>query len=378
MVFKKTLCIGFSCLMLWGMFGCTQPPAVAAPVAEVSESAAPTAEPVSLTATQQEPEAEQATPIPTPEPTPVVTATPTPTPSPTPVPTREPMEGDFVLEFPESEFPDYDTGVDADYSYQSDELRVAIRTVVDEDNAQQYYVADVWIRNISAFRTGFGHGAYRAGWEEPVSFAVRENAIFAVNGSANSGVVFHNGKWYKGTARTSDGEGLMCMYTDGTMRAVNLLDEKFDYRKENAKKPILNIWHVGPSLVHEGEIVDTHMTRARHPRTIIGYYAPGHYVVVVVDGRRKNAIGMTDMEMAEMMHDLGVQEAVNLDGGDSTYMVFMGEIINSPSSVDKNNDGTLDRKVFDMILFAEYDSDGDAPALEDVDMSKVRIKADEE
>ena len=87
---------------------------------------------------------------------------------------------------------------------------------------------------------------------------------------------------------------------------------------------------------------------------------------------------MTDMEMAEMMHDLGVQEAVNLDGGDSTYMVFMGEIINSPSSVDKNNDGTLDRKVFDMILFAEYDSDWDAPALEDVDMSKVRIKADEE
>ena len=85
-----------------------------------------------------------------------------------------------------------------------------------------------------------------------------------------------------------------------------------------------------------------------------------------------------DLDMGELMASLGVQEAVNLDGGDSTYMVFMGEVINTPSSVDNNKDGSLDRKLFDMLLFAEYDADGNAPALTDVDTSKIQVKANEE
>lgn len=384
MNWKHLLCIGLVGLMLVAALACGETAKSTEANSQPTAAAADTGSETVSVNVPDEKEVETATAVPTPEPTetptPTPTPEPTPTPTPTPVPTREPMEGDIVLDYPDFQFPDYDTGVDADYSYQSDELRVAIKVVEDEENYQKYYVADVWIRNIAAFRTGFGHGRYRGGWEDPVPFATREHAIFAANGSANSGFVLHNGVREKeySSALISEGDGLMCMYTDGSMKAVNLNYEKWVYKEENAKKEILNVWHVGPTLVQNGEMNSELKHRARHPRTILGYYEPGHYVIVVCEGRRKNAIGMTDLDMGELMASLGVQEAVNLDGGDSTYMVFMGEVINTPSSVDNNKDGSLDRKLFDMLLFAEYDADGNAPALTDVDTSKIQVKANEE
>ena len=113
-----------------------------------NQTPAPTAEPTTQSFVLTEPShAAERTPAPTP--------THTPSPTPTPEPTREPIPGDVT-----TIFPTYDTGTDAEYSYQSEELRIAIDKIEDEDLHQVYYVADIWIRNISALRTGFGNGAY--------------------------------------------------------------------------------------------------------------------------------------------------------------------------------------------------------------------------
>ena len=316
-----------------------------------------------------------ATPSPTPTPTPTATPTPTPspeptpTPTPTPVPTRAPMEGDVAT----VNFPDYDTGEDADYSYQSDELRIAVRKHDDPELKQVYYVADIWMRNLSCFRTGFGRGKFNTGREDGEKFAQREHAILAVNGSMNYGLTIHNGVKVKNLRRENYNYGVCVVYADGSIKVFDWQRDRFNL-KEEEKKGIVHAWQFGPPLVKEGAYaMDFPHYGTRHPRIMIGYYEPGHYVVVAVDGRNnKVAIGMNNGEMADLMLELGCQEAMNLDGGTSAIMVFMGKCINHPSGVDTDGDGKAGRNIADMLLFAEYDADGNAPALSEIDTARLR------
>ncbi|MBQ7278017.1 MAG: phosphodiester glycosidase family protein [Clostridia bacterium] len=299
-------------------------------------------------------------------PTPTVQASPTPSPTATatPVPTREPLPGDVT-----DHFPTEDTGLTAQYSYQSDELRIAIDVVEDEELLQKYYVADIWTRNIHSFRTGFGHGKFGSGTEDGEAFAIREHAILAVNGTMNYGLIYHNGQKFRGYSSSITRKGIAVLFADGTMQ----LFDSVNLPKEIAQRDdIVHVLHYGPILVTGGEMAKDFPLRAgRHPRIMLGYYEPGHYVLVAVDGRSKTALGMTEREMAELMLSLGCQEAINLDGGTSAMMVFMGDCISHPSGKDNDGDGKAGRKLKDMLLFAEYDENGIAPPLEEVDKDRV-------
>lgn len=300
-------------------------------------------------------------------------ATPNPTPEPTPFSTRPPIEGDVST----GRFPNYDTGTDADWSYQSDELRIAIKRHEIEEDKITYYVADIWIRNISSFRMGFGHGKFNSGPEDPEQFAAREHAILGFSGSYNSGLVIHNGTVVKKSVEKSDiafRSGILIIYQDGSAKLINRAKkETYSYDKENKQHGgIRHALQFGPVLVQNGEIQEKLGTYARQPRIIFGYCEPGHYIAVAVDGRTKKSIGMTEQEMAELMLSLGCTDAMNLDGGYSTAMVFMGKTINVPAQ-HKDGDGDIvdGRKIKDLLAFAEYDADGNAPELSLVTPNKT-------
>lgn len=71
----------------------------------------------------------------------------------------------------------------------------------------------------------------------------------------------------------------------------------------------------------------------RVPRTAVGIKEDGTMVFIVVDGRQKGlSDGMTINELAQKLLELGVKDAVNLDGGASSEMIIEGEIVNSPSA----------------------------------------------
>ena len=290
---------------------------------------------------------------------------------PSPYATRPPEEGDICTD----RFPNYDTGVNADWSYQSDELRIAITRHEEEENRLVYYVADIWTRRIERFRMGLGNGKYNSGREDPEHFAEREHAIFGVSGTMNSGLVIHNGTQIKKNIDKSDirfRSGIVVIYRDGSVKTINRAKkQKYDYKTENAQNG--GVWHAfqfGPVLVQNGEIVSGLKKNERHPRIIFGYCEPGHYIIVAVDGRTKTSIGITETEMAELMYRLGCKEAMNLDGGNSAVMLFMGKTINTPSGKDKDGDGIAGRNIVDMLAFAEYDAEGSAPELKDVHASK--------
>ncbi len=294
------------------------------------------------------------------------------TPAPTPRPTRAPIAGDVST----GRFPDYDTGVDADWSYQSDELRIAIKRNEDEEDQIVYYVADIWVRNISSFRMGFGRGKFNTGWEDPEQFAQREHAILGFSGSFNKGLVIHNGVKTKGVEKSNIAfrSGIVVVYQDGSVKIINRANkESFNYDKENKLNGgIRHALQFGPVLVQNGKIPEKLGTYTRQPRIIFGYCEPGHYIAVAVDGRTKKSIGMTEQEEAELMLSLGCTDAINLDGGYSTAMVFMGKTISVPAQFkDEDGDTSSGRNIVDMLLFAEYDADGNAPALSDVTADKI-------
>lgn len=95
----------------------------------------------------------------------------------------------------------------------------------------------------------------------------------------------------------------------------------------------------GPRLVTDGfvtvsveeEKFQPDIALGRAPRTAIGITPDNHLLMVVVDGRSKDSIGMTLEELANLMISLGATQAMNLDGGGSSTLVIRNLIYNSPS-----------------------------------------------
>ena len=73
--------------------------------------------------------------------------------------------------------------------------------------------------------------------------------------------------------------------------------------------------------------------QTRVPRTAVGIKEDGTVVFLVADGRQKGlSDGLTGKELGQKLLDLGVKDAVNLDGGASSEMIVEGKIVNSPSA----------------------------------------------
>jgi hypothetical protein len=70
----------------------------------------------------------------------------------------------------------------------------------------------------------------------------------------------------------------------------------------------------------------------RHPRTSAGFNADSTKLsLFVVDGRQSSSIGVSLIELADLMIMFGVHDGINLDGGGSSTMVVKHGVANSPS-----------------------------------------------
>ncbi len=85
----------------------------------------------------------------------------------------------------------------------------------------------------------------------------------------------------------------------------------------------------GPILLRDGVINPVMYTNFTHeePRSAIGIIEPGHYIGMLVEGRTEFSEGCGLKFMAETLYDLGCTDALNLDGGGTAAMVFMGESV---------------------------------------------------
>jgi Phosphodiester glycosidase len=126
--------------------------------------------------------------------------------------------------------------------------------------------------------------------------------------------------------------------------AVRLLE-----RAAAPPRPEGDLLQAGPLLVADGAIVfdgdedhegftadvaqfDSDITVGRYPRAALGV-SEEWLVAVACDGRRSNVDGGLSMaELGKVMVEIGVERAINLDGGGSTTLVHRGHLLNRPYS----------------------------------------------
>ena len=269
----------------------------------------------------------------TPAPTEAAQAAETPAPdgataslSATPEPTPEPAPGDFSAVFPQGD-PEED-GVLG--SYADENLRVVVKEEHTTDTT--YYVADVWIRNILGYKAAFSGGKYDGGYSLPSDMASKNHAILALSGDCYKarpeGIVIRNGNLYRDTV-----SGDVCiLYADGVMESYYEAD--FDLNAAVARGAYQG-WSFGPKLIDNGQVPASYNTtdkiKNHNPRAAIGYFEPGHYCLVYVDGRQgETSKGMKLDELSQVMIDLGCVDAYNLDGGQSSMMVFQDQVLGQP------------------------------------------------
>ena len=123
---------------------------------------------------------------------------------------------------------------------------------------------------------------------------------------------------------------IFAVFQDGT--AKTFVSDAYT-AEEYLAMGVQDTYAFGPILVQEGKISDDvyaypyAQTRVA-PRTAIGWIGPNEYLALTVQGRRKDSRGATVEWLARRMVACGVQEALNLDGGNTCSLFFMGKLLN--------------------------------------------------
>ena len=230
-----------------------------------------------------------------------------------------------------------DEAVLTDHSYSDRTISVSWDMYRDElsyGKPVTFYIADVLVQDVSSLTTAFAKGTYNAGGTTSIErIARKNNCIVAISGDFarwhQNGLIIRNGEVFRKVKYTSD---LCVLYQDGVMETY--VPGSLSLEEIMSRSPWQS-WHFGPELLdHDGQPKTKFNTGVygRNPRAVIGYYEPGHYCFVVVDGRQGKYSGGLDMkELSELMYTLGCVRAYNLDGGATAHMSWLDTVINSPS-----------------------------------------------
>jgi exopolysaccharide biosynthesis protein len=74
---------------------------------------------------------------------------------------------------------------------------------------------------------------------------------------------------------------------------------------------------------------DSDITLDRHPRSVFGYNGT-EWCLLVIEGRSRRSAGLFLEELAQLCADLGMEYAINLDGGASSTLNIKQHLINEP------------------------------------------------
>jgi len=225
------------------------------------------------------------------------------------------------------------TGIQDDLHGNYKSENVAITIIQGRVSDSDYYLADIYLQDITCFVTAFSSDEFMGN-----STTVRKifdtipNAIIGMNGDYYSnnvyGPVIRNGQTY--VSRVSgywdiallDSAGVLTTYPHGKLKKA-ALKELDAYQT----------WVFGPALLDaDGDAKRSFRSKVlpHNPRSVLGYYEPGHYAFLLVDGRSETSDGITMSELSEFCEELGFTSAYNMDGGQSSVMVAKEGFVNDP------------------------------------------------
>jgi hypothetical protein len=152
----------------------------------------------------------------------------------------------------------------------------------------------------------------------------------------------------------------VCVAIDGD-------DVRLVERRAAPREPPGDLVQAGPLLVAGGKVAfdpdsdvegfsagagqfDSDITEGRYPRAALGITSDS-LLALACDGRRSNVDGgLSMLELADVMIELGAESAINLDGGGSTTLVHRGHLLNRPYST-QDQPAPASRKVVSALAF---------------------------
>ena len=246
--------------------------------------------------------------------------------------------GEYILEDP-------DAGI---WRYCSETLRIeVIRKTETKPDKMVWYEAEVWSRKeIFGFVTNEpGKHFSNADW--PTKVCSKNGAVLAINADYASnrwnnthypkqrykvGILLRDGEIMSTETKPSGNTSFpnldtLAIYPDGRMEVHDSRELTAEEYQERGATDVLAF---GPWLIRDGEMrsnLKKFATNNLNPRTALGMIEPGHFIAVMVEGRYKQSKGCTLVQLAEMMQNRGCVQAFNMDGGETSCILFMGKQI---------------------------------------------------
>ena len=239
---------------------------------------------------------------------------------------------------------------------ENDEEVTAYAEPVITENSYEDGMTSIQIHTI-CLRTALAYNSFGRNLTDTTSsMAQQHDAILAINGDyygfRERGYVMRSGFLYRSEAANDPEQEDLVLYPDGSMAIVR---ESEISAKQLAQGGASEIFSFGPGLITDGQIKvssDDEVERAQvtNPRTAIGLLSPLHYIFLVSDGRTKESKGLSLLELAELMQDLGCVTAYNLDGGGSSTFWFNGRVLNRPTTYGKQIE---ERSISDIVYIGQ-------------------------
>ena len=243
---------------------------------------------------------------------------------------------------------------DGEYFYENDEaglwiylsgdLQIVISLYEDRSIPLEWFETDIIVRNGEAFRTVMTNPD-RPGknFRYPYDIARDEKFVLAFSddfygnrmakdSNEKPGLIIREGRVVSEETNKKTGHHLpnldmMAQYPDGSLRVYECNEKT---APELLEMGAVNVFSFGPILIRDGEINELvyQYFKSVEPRHALGMIEPNHYLLLSVQGRRKDSEGTNLQRVAEIMQARGVKEALNLDGGNTMALVFRGRMLN--------------------------------------------------
>lgn len=236
----------------------------------------------------------------------------------------------------------------SEWSYQDSTITVTGWT--ERIAGSKVYFSDIVIAHPSQLRTALANGKFPSS-AYPSDMAKSVNAVLAANGDftgyRESGMIIRQGVCYRSKIYDKVTWDVLLIDDKGDFhitddRSINV--EKFRnrvYTENGVDYNIVNTMHFGPSLVVNGKRKILHMSSGcgnqvnetyQRSHTAIGQLGPLHYLLCCVEetdnGMKPESFGVTIPVMADIMAEKQCVQAYNLDGGQSTTLVFGNNTLN--------------------------------------------------
>lgn len=215
-------------------------------------------------------------------------------------------------------------------TYHDDSLDVRMEQVI--YNKVRVNLAWITVKSPTQLRTAIAGRAVDVYQEvRPGKIVHAYNAVVAVNGdlfTRREGIIYREGVAIKQTE--SPNKDSLFIDENGDFHIIVNSDPAEMVEYLNAGHKMINTFSFGPGLIIDGEVQQIRSDywfepEGRSQRTAICQTGELSYLFVEVIGRTNESRGFTMQQLADFLGTLGcVQQAYNLDGGDSTVMYFGG------------------------------------------------------